>query len=748
MVEVASLSPTRGERAPETRTGLHTEILCGLLVAALSIATAAIPLIGSRGFYFTDDDQTYFIPGFLEIARLLKAGELPFLSPRLFQGGSFLAEYQYAVLHPVCLLLYLVLDAIPRMDDAASLYALVHIGILAGGVFRLARAVGAHRPAAILAGLSGATSMWLIYWGATNWIPALVSAAWMAWAAALLLRTYDSPTAMPAAAIAVALTILGGWPFADMALLAGSGLCVAATWWRTRDVRLCARPAISLVIGLMLAMPAVLPLAAFLQHAARQPVGPASLHVLQTPPATILAFGLPVFPDAWRTFGSALVLHVSPPMQYVSWWLPLALINADWARLRARAGSAVALVLAATGLFALLAMAPGVWQLRWSFRMLPYMQIGLVIVAAWSISQPGHIWHWRRTIAFVALGSAVAACQDTDLLSVQAMIAAELLCLTALVCLAQARAPGAWIPIVVAGHVVMFAILTGLFPQNGMVRQWAPPPERAAYAVPPLAPGDTNLLLFEPKAFSADDGYGVPTARFRELRQGTMSILGGPSVTGYSPIRSAGLASLCFDYIGAICPEGVARLLAVDPATGANFLDLARVTRVQAQTGDLAQRFAALAGPGWRSHEHEASTRFERESAVPPRPGGVSQVTGDLSILRANESAGRASLDLAPSAQGGRVVWARNWFPGYGARWNGSILPVEIANGVFPSVTVPPGPGGTLVLTYWPAGLDSGLTLAGLAALAWFGLVLMLRRGASRSRSWYSDAGAGVPASG
>ncbi len=747
MVQLASRSPTPAERAPETRTGLRTEILCGLLAAALSIAIAAIPLIRSRGFYFTDDDQTYFMPGFLEIARLLKAGELPFLSPRVFQGGSLLAEYQYAVLHPVCLLLYLALDAIPRMDDAASLYALVHIGILAGGVFHLARVVGAHRTAAILAGVSGATSMWLIYWGATNWIPALVSAAWMAWAVALLLRTYGSPAAMPAAAIAVALTILSGWPFADMALLAGSGLCVAAAFLRTRDLRRCARPAISLAIGLMLAMPAVLPLAAFLQHAARQPVGPASLHVMQASLTTVLTFGLPIFPNAWRGFGG-LMIHVSPPMQYVSWWVPLALINADWARLKTQAGSAAALVLAATGLFALLAMAPGVWQLRWSFRMLPYMQIGLVIVAAWSISQPGHVWRWRRTIGIVAAGSAIAAFQEAELLSVQATVAVDLLCITALVCLLQLRAPRTWIPAVLAGHAFMFAVVTSLVPHSGMVPFWSPPPERGTYAVPPLAGGDTNLLLFDRAIFFADDGRKLTEAVFRELRHGTTSILGGPSVTGYSPIRSAGLASLCFDYIGSICPEGVARLLAVDPTTGASFIDLARVTRVQAQTGDLARSFADLAGPGWRSHEDEVSVRFERENAVPPGPGSVSQMTGDLRVLGAAESARRASLDLAPSTQGGRIVWARNWFPGYVARWNGSAVPVEIVNGVFPSVTVPPGPGGTLVLTYRPAGLDVGLALAGLAALVWSGLVLLLRRGASRPRSWYSDVGAGVSASG
>lgn len=736
---------TPAPRAPGIRGGPGTEILCGLLAAALSLATAALPLIQSRGFYFTDDYQTYFIPGFLEIARLLRAGELPFLSPRLFQGGSFLAEYQFAVLHPVCLLLYLVLDAFPRMDDAASFYALVHVGILAGGVFHLARAVGANRPAAILAGVSGATGMWLIYWGATNWIAALVSAAWMAWAAALLMRAYHKPGYMPAAAVAVALTILSGWPFADVALLAGSGLCVVAAAWRTRDVRHAARPAISLVIGLVLAMPALLPLAAFLQHAARQPVGLANLHVLQAPLTTILAFGLPIFPDAWHDAGDAYVSHVSPPMQYVSWWVPLALINADWTRLKRPVGSAAALVLAATCLFALLAMAPGVWQLRWSFRMLPYMQIGLVVVAAWSISRPGHVWHWPRTIAAVAVGSLIAAFQDVQLVSVQAMVAVHLLGLTVLACLLQVRVPKAWMPAVLAGHVFQFCVVTGLFPYNAMVPRWAPPPERSAYALPPLAEGDRNLLLFARNAFLADGGSGVPQAVFRELRHGTTSVLGGPSVTGYSPIQSAGLASLCFDYIGAICPQGVGRLLAVDPGTGASFVDLARVTRVQAQTGDLAQAFTTLAGPGWRSHEDEISVRFERAGAVAPGPGSVSQVMGDIRILGGTESAARADLDLAPSAQGGRIVWARNWFPGYRASWNGSALPVGIVNGVFPSVTIPPGPGGTLALTYRPAGLDAGLALAAAAAVAWFSLVFALWRGASRRGSWYGGASTRSP---
>ena len=159
------------------------ELRWGLLTALLAVATAAIPLVHEPAFYFTDDYQAYFLPGFLEIARLIKAGELPFLTPRLFQGGAFLAEYQYALLNPVSLLLYLALDGFARLDKAAAFFALVHIGLLAGGTHALARLVGVTRPAAVLAGLTAATSGWIIYWGAITWIPGLVSTAWLSWAA-------------------------------------------------------------------------------------------------------------------------------------------------------------------------------------------------------------------------------------------------------------------------------------------------------------------------------------------------------------------------------------------------------------------------------------------------------------------------------------------------------------------------------------------------------------------------------------
>ena len=51
------------------RSRAGAEIGHGLLAACLAAATAAIPLLHEPGFYFRDDAQAYFLPGFLEIAR-------------------------------------------------------------------------------------------------------------------------------------------------------------------------------------------------------------------------------------------------------------------------------------------------------------------------------------------------------------------------------------------------------------------------------------------------------------------------------------------------------------------------------------------------------------------------------------------------------------------------------------------------------------------------------------------------------
>src|SRR5258708_12341894 len=117
------------------------------------------------------------------------------------------------------MLLYMALGQLEDLATAAAVYSVLHIGILAGGAFFLCRVLGCAPRHAFLAAVLAPLADWIFYWGATNWIPALVSMAWLVWAWGFLVLTFRRPAFAPAAAACVALTLLSGWPFADLGLL-------------------------------------------------------------------------------------------------------------------------------------------------------------------------------------------------------------------------------------------------------------------------------------------------------------------------------------------------------------------------------------------------------------------------------------------------------------------------------------------------------------------------------------------------
>lgn len=725
-------APTVG--APH-RPQFVSELTWGGAAILLTLATAAVPLLSHPGFYFTDDCQSYFLPGFLEIARLIKAGEWPFLSPRLLQGGAFLAEYQYALFNPVCILLYLVLDGFERLDRAAAFYALSHLGILAGGLYALARVVGADRPASVLGALSGATGLWLIYWGAANWIPALVSAAWLTWAAAALFLAYRRLAWVPAASVCVFLTVASGWPFADLALAAGTGFALALAFWKTRDVHSALRAALALTLGGMLAAPTLLPLAAAIPYSARQPTQ-VFYHMLRSPLPAVLAVGLPLFPQPWFGF-DGLALRPFPPMQYVSWWLPLAFIHTTWRRLRGHA----AVIAGMLGLFALLACAPGVWQFRWSFRFLVYLHLACAVLGAWALSQPAHRWAPRRVLLVVLGGALLAFLQAPELAVAQAIVTIEVLLAAVLACRWLPLERRAALALIGASHIALFATLTGLVPTNDFVKEWRPPVERAAYSAPSLRSGDVTLNLFEQALYNSTHASDLPPAVYTELPHGNMALLTGASaIAGYSPMKPAGFGALCFNDTGATCAQGLARIMRPDPVSGASALDLARITRVAAERGAYAEAFQATAGAGWLRREGKAAVFFERDPPV-AFPGTISAGPTGVRFGAAQEGALSGHYALA-TGSGGHLVWARAWYPGYEASWNGAPLVVRVVNGLFPGVTLPTGEAGELTLRYVPKGFVPGLALAGAAAL----LLLMLgssmlvgRRGPGRTARPVAD---------
>lgn len=718
-------------------------LIC-IAVALGAALTAAIPLIGNPYFYFADDYQTFFLPVFQEIARQLKSGQFPLMTDRTWYGGAIVAEYQFAVFNPVSLALYLLIDTFDRLDRAAAFYALFHIAVLAGGIFTLCRGLSIRRAEAAVAALAGSTSMWVIYWGAQTWICALVGIAWLPWSLFFLLLAYRDPRHVPSAALTTALALVSGWPYTIVALLVFVGVGTTTGLLLRRRLWPCFRVAVAAVFALAIAAPAVLPLWYYLEESTRLQVGLPD--VFRADADTLVATGVPIFPDLWRVFSGPYRIVLSPPMHYASWFIPLVLINANWRRLWGRRlVPGLTLVLVALAFGALSTFGAG-WHFRMPFRLLPYYHITLAILAAWLITHARtdplrpEVWRLGRTALALAVpfGLAVAKLPATS--AAEAILLVWIIGLSLLSVRLQKAHSHLWLLIPALGHVTIFAYLTLAFPHNDLVPNWRPPVERRSDANldRPLV---RQLSLFQrlgpdaPRGPDASFGFprGVRSSFWAEIMPGNTALYHPvEAIHGYSAVQPRGMfQAFCFDYIGASCADVSQRVLSVDRATGLSLLDLARIDRVVAQRGLHADRFAAGAGAAWvRAGSMEHSDLFMRREPQPVRPGSVSVVPTGLRLTFVDQQPHRETYHLEPGHPGGQIVWARAWYPGYRAFLNGQSVPVEPVRDLLPSVTLPPGEGGELVIEYFPEGLTSGLMMAGaaLASLLVFFVGLWLPR--------------------
>jgi hypothetical protein len=120
---------------------------------AMGSAMGLIPWLFRHRFYLHDDMQHQHMPIFVHIGRLLRAGEAPILSLATFTAVICSANTSFAVLNPFSLLLYSVLPSIRSLETGALFLACAYYGVLASGMYVLARAYRVGTPGAVVAAI-------------------------------------------------------------------------------------------------------------------------------------------------------------------------------------------------------------------------------------------------------------------------------------------------------------------------------------------------------------------------------------------------------------------------------------------------------------------------------------------------------------------------------------------------------------------------------------------------------------------
>ena len=238
-------------------------VLVGVVVILFCISM----LFFERGFFWYDDYQTQYLPGFQDVARSWSHGEFPLLSPSSWRGGALAAEYQFgvfSVFETACVLL--VFGSGLPLPLAAAALSTIHFVVLAAGVFRLAHRRGLTADLAMMVALVGSLNGWIFIWGGTTWFPALASFAWVPWFWWALERAGEARCGggrrvLPG--LFLYLVIAAGWPFSVLMTAVITIWWMARGWCDHRRLVLLWPGVVAWVVGLGLSAPAWLMLTEF-----------------------------------------------------------------------------------------------------------------------------------------------------------------------------------------------------------------------------------------------------------------------------------------------------------------------------------------------------------------------------------------------------------------------------------------------------------------------------------------------------
>lgn len=768
------------------------EVLLTSAVAGLVVLFGLSFLLVDPRFFWHDDFQLNYLPGYCDMARAWQAGEFPLLSAYSWHGGALAGEYQYGVFSvfvTACTLAVFSLGL--SLPSAAAAIALVHFAVLAAGVFRLVRRLGLSIDLSLLAVLIASLNGWIFMWGGMVWIPALVSFAWLPWFWWALDRSFEGRAGLAScvpAGLFLYLLIAAGWPFT--VLMAGllSVWLLLRSWCSGRPWGAIGPLLAAWAVGLGLSAPAWLMLVEFTRETYRGQLPAELTREWVVPIGSLPGLVFPPLIVFWKKFGFAWQAHVNADLS--GGFVPLSILGAATACLGRSLLRRLRWELGLCGLVLFLAVNPGLGSFRWSFRWLPFFFLLLGLAAAQalallrerqtspapedakeSVQLLSNAGIWATFLVLVVWTRALLMGLDTTNLTYAYGLLAVLLSLMWAVVDSRAALTS---PLRI-GMPCLVLLATSWYlharaPMNLEVPTWGI--DEQVRQAAPLDPQVRYLGVstWHPDVWDGQEGSG------EQLYPGNASLYTGVEfINGYSPIQPLGLMAV-FEFEIHGCPTRTACLQALTGDAGADGLLQLMAVDGLVVSEQFACYWPDLEANGWAPVADVKQGRvFHRNGPPSPRVRSLTSVQrcGDagevLDALRRREngpvpllllgeggsegpqpasfaracitprSESRHRVEVEVSSPDGEslVLFSRPWYPGYRAMLNGKPLPVAQLNLLMPAVRLPAGAEGTLVLEYRPRALVVGSSLAGATAAGVVCVLLLgwLRRGGRASRA-------------
>lgn len=696
-------------------------VLAWWAVSAVAIVVIAADRVAeTRRYFYWDDTQLGAFGQWYDLGRRLMSGQWTILDPGSWQGGNFLAEQQWGLWSP----LVWVVGLGSHVQDNASLYAtvvkVVFLVLLQTAVFGLARSHGASAPWAALAGVSAAVGGHTLYMDAPSWVTGLQGLALFALAWWMLRRHLEERRSPWAYFVAAFLLISLGYIFAVIALvflfiaLLLDAVLVARD--RERVARILGLGVYSGLLTIFVYLPAVLTASVTVRSSsgiANDQFLGLDLGDLATGPAVT---GLSSVAGYWGPIAPA-------PLQYLGWFLPLAVLlvpglRHEWRRL---------LVVGLVGAAALtMVLGPTVvGPLRYPVRMLPYVVVCLVVVFAVLATKAWPRVVSRRQAASV-LGLTVLSLWLAFSAQPDNMRWLAIGGLSQLVALALVMGVGSrvkvervagWASGIAIGATIVLLAFQVQLARNAPLGDFGIPSSVEAIQ---QVQQDSDSGVFT--VGNVYDLQNTPDGWDETLLANVWHVTDLDSASVYTVLPHRELTRrLCVDLRGVTCPGAYERLFAQD-RDGSTMVDDMHLNTIIVMKGDQSSVDAPVrprVREGWTLQEGVHTWTVRRDVPVAPAGGVTRTVDAEVSDVQVRDTEVSFTVDDVGSG-GGSVVLSRIDWPGYrvdgavqGDSTNNYLMTVEVAPGdVGDRVTVSFRPPG------WPVELASA-ALAAVLAIGW-----------------------------
>lgn len=718
---------------PESAHCLAAFILGGIL--------ACIPLIVNANFssYYIDDMQAQYMSTFYAIGKTaFSYFNIPLVTTHSWYGGNISGEYQYAVFNPVCVLLFGISALFGDLQTGATFLGIMFTAILAGGGFFLGRAFGIPRPLSYVASITISTNSYIFFWFASSWFPGLMSTSFALWAMGFILLAREGRAYFIGAVIFTALTATAGWPLSIIVLGVFVAITLLVDAYEKAWDRLWA-PAAASALGIVIAAPAL---------AAMIGMGPVSTRFsgianknLLVPNLGDLLSVMDPFYQGWMlSFGGYGPLVNSS--FYAAWFIVPFMCMIDW---RSVDWTDRTLKILFSLTITMLALTQGPEYLgptRWPFRYIPIFQISMVLTTLFLVNKAGFITPTRKRIFILFLVISLVSLRSTqsnpDNIIHHFIVFLSIL-ISALIIFFFRRNLSVVLAVIIVSVIGFVVAGRVAINTNVNLPDWY-------FSAKGVSNINLSSLPHSYEMYVGSVGDRNDPHRFDEILFGQMGLaLGRSMINGYTPIGHRAFADkLCLATHGFTCPEGGARLLDIEHSTGRTFAELMRVNKIIAERGPAAEQLAGRASSPWALLEENPRTVVYAQN-LPNRnlPGSLSWPMDGISV----EAVG------APSAENERInvlqrqtsvntlVFARLWWPGYRARFNGQEVPVRALDGFLVAVDLPPdGSTGILELSFSPPFFNLSLLAALAAAAIAIGLAIIHGKISSAFTRWERPA--------